>query len=86
MKRKSFQKQLENLNLCYFSSCDSLHKGGSVIVPFPSVLAAETIGLFAENFKIRLNYFSCYATSTSIFENSFSIEGSGDPENCISIE
>jgi hypothetical protein len=41
MKLKLFQEVLENANLCYFSSCDLLHKDGSVLVPFPSGCAVE---------------------------------------------
>jgi hypothetical protein len=30
MKLKVFRRHLENINLCHFSSCDLLHKDGSV--------------------------------------------------------
>jgi hypothetical protein len=38
IKLKMFRKQLENVNLCHFSSCDD-----SVCVLFPVIRAEETI-------------------------------------------
>jgi hypothetical protein len=55
MELKLFRKQLNNVNLCHFSSCDLLHKDGSVCVSFPSVRAIKMIDSFAENFKMMFN-------------------------------
>jgi hypothetical protein len=43
MKRKLFQKQMENVNLCHSASCGLLHKDRSVSVLFISVLAVDMI-------------------------------------------
>jgi len=68
MKLKLFWQQLENVNICHFSSCDLLHKDGSVSVPFPSVRAVEMIDSLAENFKMRFNDFRSHATNISVFQ------------------
>jgi hypothetical protein len=77
---KRFRKQLENVNLCHFSSCDLLHKYGSVSVPFPDIRAVEMIDSLAENFKTSFSDFRSHATNTLIFENPFSVEVSHTPE------
>jgi hypothetical protein len=71
---------LENVNLCHFSSCDLLHKDGSLSVPFPSVHAVEIIHSLAKNFQMRFNDFHSHATNIHIFENPFSTEVSDAPE------
>jgi hypothetical protein len=44
MELKLHEKQMENVNLCHFSSYDLSHKNGRVSVPLPSVCSlAETI-------------------------------------------
>jgi hypothetical protein len=63
MKPKLFRKQLENVNLCHFSSCVLLYKNGSVSVPFPSVRAVEMIDSLTDNFKMRFNDFRRHATN-----------------------
>jgi hypothetical protein len=62
MKLKIFPKQLENVILCHFSSCDLLHMDESVSVPFPSVHAVEMTDSLAENFKMIFNDFRSHAT------------------------
>jgi hypothetical protein len=57
MKLKLFRKQMKNVNLCHFPSCDLLHKDGSVNVPFPSVCAVEMTDYLAENFKVNSTTF-----------------------------
>jgi len=64
---------LENLNLCHFSSCNLLHKDGSVSVPFPSVRALEMVDSLAENFKMRLDVFRSHDRNIRDFENPFSV-------------
>jgi hypothetical protein len=51
MKPKLLRKLLENVTMCHFSSCDLLHKDGSVSVPFPSVRVVEVIDPLAEYFQ-----------------------------------
>jgi hypothetical protein len=80
MKLRVFQKQLENVNLCHFSSCDMFHKNGSESVPFPSVCAVEMFDSLAKNFKMRFNDFCSHATNICIFETPFSIEVSDAAE------
>jgi hypothetical protein len=63
VKLKLFQNQLENANLCHFSSCNLLHKDGSVSVLFPSVPAVEIIDFLAENFKMGFNDIHSHATN-----------------------
>jgi hypothetical protein len=58
MKLKLFRELLENVS---FSSCDLVHKGGPVSVPFPSVLAVEMIHSMAENFQMRFTDFHSHA-------------------------
>jgi hypothetical protein len=65
---------------CHFSSCNFLHKDGSVSVPFPSAHAVEMIDSLAENFKMRFNDLCSHATNICIFENPFSIDVSDAPE------
>jgi hypothetical protein len=62
MKQELFWKQLENVNLCNFSSCDLFHKDVSVSVPFQSIHAVEMIDSLTENFKMRFNGFHSHAT------------------------
>jgi hypothetical protein len=76
IKLKLFWKGLESFNLCYFPSCDFLHKDGSVSVHFPGVHAVEMIDSLVENFKMRLSDFRSHATNIRIF----SIEGIDAPE------
>jgi hypothetical protein len=73
MKLKLFQKQLENVNLCHFSSCNLLQNDGSVSVPFARVHAVEMIHSLADNFKMRSNDFRSHATNKCIFEDPFSV-------------
>jgi hypothetical protein len=80
MKLRLFRKQLENVNLCHFSSCDLLHKDGSVSVPFSSVRAVEMIDSLAENFQMRFTDFHSHATNVRIFEKPFFVEVSDAPE------
>jgi hypothetical protein len=80
MKLKLFCKQLKNVNLCHFSSCNLLHNDGSASVPFPSVHAIEMTDSLAENFKMRFNDFHNHATNIHIFEDPFSVEVSDAPE------
>jgi hypothetical protein len=72
IRLKLFRKQLENVNLCRFSSCDLLHNDGSVNVPFPSVRAVEMIDSLAENFRMKFSDFRSH--DTNIFKNPFSVE------------
>jgi hypothetical protein len=74
MKLKLFWKQLENVNLCNFSSCDLLHQDGPVSVPFPHVCAVEMTDSLAENFKMRFSDFHSHSTNICIFENPFSVD------------
>jgi thymidylate synthase len=66
-----------------FSSCDLLQKDASVSVPFLSAHAVEMIDFLAKNFKMRFNDFHSHATNTHIFENQFSVKGSGTPEKLL---
>jgi hypothetical protein len=61
-KLKLCRKELENVNLCNYSSCDLLHNDGSV-----SVHDAEIIDSLVENFKMRLTDFRTHATCIPIF-------------------
>jgi hypothetical protein len=63
MKLKLFLKQLENVDLCHFSSCDLLCNDVSLSVPFPSVRAVEMIDSLVEIFKMRFNDFCSLATN-----------------------
>jgi hypothetical protein len=74
-------KQLQNVNLCQFPSCDLLPNNGSLIsVPFPSVCAAEMIDSLAENFKMRFSNFHSHATNICVSENPFFVEVSDAKE------
>jgi hypothetical protein len=74
IKLELFCKQLENVYLCNFSSCDLLHKdGSSASVLIPYIRVVEMIDSLAENFKMRFNGFRCH-------ENPFSVEVNDDPE------
>lgn len=53
MKLELFQKQFENVSSCHLSSCELLHKDGTVNVPFPSVCVVVVIGSLAENFEMK---------------------------------
>jgi hypothetical protein len=57
MKLKLFRKEFENGNMCYLSSCELLHKDGSVCIPFPSVRVQEMVVVLPENFKMRFTAF-----------------------------
>jgi len=74
------EKQLENVNMCHFSSCDLLHKHESVSVPFPAVCVLEMINFLAENFKMRFRDLYSHATNIHILESPFSVEVSNAPE------
>jgi hypothetical protein len=50
MKSKLIRKLLENVKMWHFSSCDMLHKDGSVSVPFPSVRVVEVTDPLDEHF------------------------------------
>jgi hypothetical protein len=67
IKLELFWKKLENINLCHFSSCDLLHKDGSVSVPFPSNHAVEMIDTLAENLKMTFNDFHTCATNNYLY-------------------
>jgi hypothetical protein len=71
---------VENVNLCHFSSCDLLHKNGSVNVPFPNVHVVEMIDSLTENFKMGFSDLHSHATNRLIFEKLFPVEVSDTPE------
>jgi len=75
MELKLVRKQLENVNLFHSSSCDLLHKDGSVSIPFTNVRAVETVGSSAERFSDFRNH----ATYTRTSENPLSFEVSDAP-------
>jgi hypothetical protein len=81
-ERKLRLFQLQNINLHHSSSCNLLHKDGSVSVPFPSVYPVETIHSVAENFKMDINDFCNHAANTCIFENPFHTEIKVLQKNC----
>jgi hypothetical protein len=77
IKLTLFWKHLGNGNMCHFSSCDLLHKDGSVSVPFPSAQAVEMIDSLAEKLKRRFSNFCSH--TINIFDNPYSIEKSDAP-------
>jgi hypothetical protein len=85
MKLKLFWKQLENVNLCHFSSCDLLHKDGSVSVPFLNVVV-DVINFMAENFKMRFSGFCSHGTYVHVFENPFSVHVGRDALEILQFE
>jgi hypothetical protein len=62
-KLKLFWKQFEYVNLCHFSSCDLLHKDGSVSTLFLSVSSLEMIDSLDENFKMKFTDFHSHVTN-----------------------
>jgi hypothetical protein len=80
MKLKLFWKQLQNANLCHFSSCDFLHKDGYESVPFPTVRDVEMIDSLAANFKMRFNDFRSRDINIRTSENPFFVEVSDGPK------
>lgn len=83
MNLKLFQKHLENVILCPFSSCELIHMDESVIILFPNVHAVEVTDSLAQNVKMKFNDFCSYTSQTYIFENPFSVEVSGAPVEII---
>jgi hypothetical protein len=73
MKLKIFQKQLKNVNLCHFISCDLLHKTGSVSVPFQVSLSQKLLipwlGILKQDSVTFI-----ITISVHIYENPFSTE------------
>jgi hypothetical protein len=51
LKLKLYRKQLGNINLCHFSSCNLHHRNGSVSVPFLTVHALEMMESLAEQLQ-----------------------------------
>jgi hypothetical protein len=80
MKLDIFWKQIENVNVCRFSSCDLHRVHGLVSVRFPRVCAVEMIGSPAENVKMSTSDFHSPAINIRIFENQFSVEVCGASE------
>jgi hypothetical protein len=76
MKLKLFRKQLQNVNLFNFTSCDLDHKNASVTVPFPDVRAVEMHDALANNFKKRFNEFHSHSTNLRVFDDSICIDDS----------
>jgi hypothetical protein len=72
MKLKLVRKELGNVNLCNYSSCDCLLNDGSV-----RAHDVEIIDCLAENFKIRFTDFRSHVTCIPIFYNPFFDEVSG---------
>jgi hypothetical protein len=63
IKLKVLREQMKNVNLCHFSSCDSLHKSASLNIPFPNIHAAEIVEILDENFKTRFNNFRTHVVN-----------------------
>jgi hypothetical protein len=61
IKLNLFWKQMADVNLCHFSSCDLLHMDGPVKCSLPSVHAVEIIDSLAKNFKMRFNDFHSHS-------------------------
>jgi hypothetical protein len=58
IKLKLFWKQLENVNLSHFFSCDLIYKDQCISVSFPGVSVVKIIDAMAHNFKMRFSDFS----------------------------